>query len=402
MSGDHDNQRRVNLFEQRIALGLRELDGQEQQPDVSSAVMRRLHEPEPALSRGRFPTMAVAVALLAVLVTATLIVWENAARGSGDSVPVIAPQDPVGPWRLLYELPVDELQRAMRDNREEDLEQVLARCVRMLEIRLGTRGIVKRSDATKFTVDLANASSSEVASVRTILEDAGRLEMRMLADDDYLAAGVRFRMQAEQERLAAWLDEGNRQLVQKDPAVIAKYRSDNAQLRWFVRRVWPSASRAGRWDVRYADLHLGVVAAHAEADWNDGVIPAHIQAKPIAERFLVELFPINMHERHFGTADLDPTKVALAGDQGDGLGFGVDYRLRAEQASNYADFSEKWIGRHCAMIWDGEVLSAPRFESRIPGAGRISALSQQQADAIVAALRAPLPVKPRLLRSQSR
>ena len=63
------------------------------------------------------------------------------------------------------------------------------------------------------------------------------------------------------------------------------------------------------------------MSAHAENDWNAGVIPAHFQRLPVEQRFLVELVAINMHERHFRDADVDPASVALAKSD---TGVGID------------------------------------------------------------------------------
>lgn len=392
----------ADAFTARIGLGLRELDGLEQPPDVSAVVARRLHERSESAPRSPLPWLGVAAALLAAIVTATLLVRPYFDRPGGDPDAVVAAQDPAGPWQLVYELPIEALQRSLRDNPGEDLEQLLARCVRNLQARIGAVGAVTRSDATTVTIDLADASSDAVARVRAMVETVGWYEMRMVADADYAAPGVRFDMQQEDAQLRAWLDAGGRERLAADLAAIADYRAGSGHLRWYPRRIRPDPRRPGRWSVRYSDLHLGVVAVSAELDWNDGAIPAHLQARPRAEQFLIELFPLNMHEIHFTGEDLEPNSIAVVADRDDGLGSGVGYRFRGDRAMAYADFTERWIGKCCAMLWDGEVLSAPRFESRIPGAGRLCGLSRKQADVIATAMHANLPGTPRLLRAGPR
>ena len=401
MKGTENSTR--STFTARVQLGLRELDGIEQAPDVSEIVAQRLEDPVPGAQRPRLGWPGIVAAVLAAAVTAALLVQHYLDRGGNDSPPFVEAQDPVGPWRLVYELPVDELQRSLQGDKSGDLEQLLAQCVSGVQTRLGALGTVTRGDATTFTVDLESASRDGIGDVRSIIESAGRLEMRMLADEDYAVSGVRFDMGAEREQLLAWLDAGGRERLLANPATIGEYRARSEHLRWFHRFVWPDGRRAGRWGVPYSQIpRLGVVAVHAEADWNQGVIPAHVQARPTAERFLLELFPINMHETHFEGGDLDPAATRMGEDRQNGTGPWVSYRLRPNRSGEYADFSERGIGRCCAMLWNDEVLSAPRFESRIPGVGRVNASTRRQAETIAAALRAPLPVAPRLLRSEPR
>lgn len=94
MNAQHESEDR--LFDDRIALGLRELDGREQIPDVSDDVVRRLAEPAPPIAR-RPNRLAVAAALLGVAVTAG--VWlayrDRTPAPVPASVPGDPPQDPV-------------------------------------------------------------------------------------------------------------------------------------------------------------------------------------------------------------------------------------------------------------------------------------------------------------------
>ena len=395
------------VFAARIGLALRELDGLEAKTDVAAEVVRRLQDAKPATERSPRRWLALAAALLAIGVTAALLVRKNVERGPEEPAPVVAPQEPanpVGPWRLVYELPLDALQRSLRDNPREDLEQLLARSASSLQQRVaavpGTGVQVTRGEATTFTVVFAEAAAGDVARVRALLENPGRLEMRMIADGDYSKDGVHFDLALEKQRVQRWLDDGGRDRVQRDPRRIDEYRGADKNVRWFVHRVWPSTERAGHWSVRYADiapLAASTVAAYTDGEWNDGAIPADVQARPVEQRFLVEFVLVNLHEQHFGETDLEAASVGVTTDLGTAA---VDYRLRDDKVAEYADFSEQYIGKCCAVIWNDEVRVAPRFESRIPGRGRISGLSPAEAGGIAAILGAPLPATPRLLRSE--
>jgi len=402
---------RPDVFAARVGLGLRELDGLEQPPDVSAVVARRLAEPAATPRHTGARLFAAAIALVAALVTVILFAWPHLGRGGADaSVTAQEPATPAGPWRLVYELPADELQRQVREQRFASLWQALAQCVSNLAARLddaahgqGKHITVTPGGDLTVTIDLADASPELVARVRAGVETAGQLELRMLADADYRAPGVEpFDLPAEQAKLQAWLDAGGRARLQEAAAALADFHPLHPHLRWHVHRITPDPGHPGHWGVRYADLPVGAVAAHPSGQWNGGTIPAELRARPAAEQFLLELVPVNLHERHFTQAGLDPAAITKIGDRQDGLGPDVECALSAGRAAEFADFSEKHIGGFCALIWNGQMLSAPRFESRIPGRVRIGPCTSDQAEPIATALRSPLPVTPRLLRWEPR
>ena len=308
--------------------------------------------------------------------------------------------------RLVYEMPVDALQRALRGQKDRDLEQVLTETVANVQARLGDDGKVARLAATGFTVDLAKADAAAIASVRRCIETAGKLEMRMLADGEYHSDGVSFDLRAERERLLAWLDAGGRDKLRADGRAIEAFHDDaqagplaGKNLRWFVHRIEPDASNVGRWQMAFhRTLHPVCVAAFTADDWKDGAIPAHMQALPAEQQFLVELFAVNMHEKHFDSRDLDPKGLRRVQDAvGEAA---LQYRIR--DAAAYADWSEKYIGKDTTMLWNDEVLSVARFLSRIHGEGQIAgSLSAEQLDAMQRALQAPpLAARPRFVRQE--
>jgi len=402
-----------DVFEARLRLGLRELDGLEGAPDVSADVLRRLEQRDPAANQPSFRWLALLAALLAIAVTVTLLVRGNGARTANDPARAGAteptdqdpkPQDPARPWRLVYQVTLDERQAGSTGNEVPDPERRMSDTVRELQRRLGKQATVLRGDAATVTVTVTvtDPSSSKVAGVRALLETPGRLELRAVADGDYIADGgkVRFDMSRQREQLVAWLDRGGRERLQQDPRAITEYPTGEEPLRWFVRVVRPDADRAGFWGWRCTDvpaLATSTVAAHADRDWNGGTIPAHIQALPAEQRFLLELVAVNMHEMFFRETDLERISAVAATDIS---GSAVDYRLRAARASDFANFSEKYIGKCCAVIWNGEVLAAPRFESRIAGNGRIVGLSAAQANTIASILTTPVGATLYLLRSE--
>jgi hypothetical protein len=309
--------------------------------------------------------------------------------------------------RLVYELPVDELQRALREQPGRDLEQVLAETVESVQVRLGTAKVA-RHVATGFTVDLANADAAAIELARRRVETVGRLEMRIVAGGDYRVGDVSFDLAAERTRLLAWLDAGGREKLRADPTAIAAFHDDpkggplaGKNLRWFVHRIEADRENAGQWLPSYrTHLRDACIPAYADKDWQDGVIPAHIRKLPRNQQYLVELMAVNMHEMHFANRDLDPKGISLV--QGADGGPGLQYRIVDARAGDYARWSEKYIGQCSAILWNDEVLSAPCFMSRIPGRGMITgALSAEELETMELALQAPpLATRPRFVRQE--
>lgn len=398
------------VFEARLRVGLRELDGLEPAPDVSEAVLQRLTEPEQSARARVLPRLALAVALLAIAVTATLLVRQRGDAGGGIDgvVPVQEPKTSLpdgtnhqGAWRLVYEMSRDDLQRRLAEDRDARPDQLQAKLIEVLQKRIGDVAVVTGGDALTIEVKTASSAAGEVAAVRALLEDPGRFAIRAVADKDAPKDGMRFDMERERARLQEWLADGGRQRLRQDPGAIAAFRAESEHLRWFVRRIRPRADAPAAWDFRYVDIpgFAAMVAAHTDEDWNGGVVPAAIRQRPIEQQFLIELLAVNMHEVHFLDADVDPTSVQRS-DAG-GKGPVVFHRWRRGKDAEFADFSERYLRRYCAVLWNDEVLSVPMFVARIQGACSIPASSGAQADHIAKLLANPLPLGLRLLRSEA-
>lgn len=399
------NEVRDEVFAARVGLGLRELDGLERAPDTSLEVLRRLAQFRSTPPRAALRWPALVAALLALAVTGTLLVRQRSARDPDGSAGTVAAQDPAAPtprqsakatpWRLIYQLPAP---------RADDPQVARKIWLRILQQRLGTTAVVAPGDGATLTVTLPDGAAAQVAAARALVEDLALLEMRPVADAEYVADGgkVRFDLARERQLLQAWLDGGGRDRLQQDPHAIAGYRAASEHLRWCVRFVRPSLAQDGAWNARYADMQAlatSVVVAYPAADWNEGIIPAAMRTRPIEQQFLIELMAINQHEIHFTGDDVDPASIVQSTTPEGGSA--VDYRLRGEKAGAYAEFSEKLIGRCCAILWNDEVLLAPRFESRISGGGRIQGLTATQAATIARILATPISERLQLLRSEA-
>lgn len=335
-----------------------------------------------------------------------MLLWAALATGGRAQEP-----QPQGGARLVYDLPGYELSRALAARPGCTLPALVGEVRAVVQGRLGDRMIAPHG-ATGFAVEVAGDEQA-IAAVRRLIEQTGKLQMCMVAADGYIDGGGQqpFDLDVERQRLQAWLDGGGREQLLADPRALDKFHDDaaagpraGAKLRWRAHVVLPKVSDPTCWDFAFHAGHAGELAAATvlvsdAADFHGGMVPARLQAKPAAERRLLELVAINMDELHFGNADLDLEGVRLAVDANGRPA--ASYRLRGERAAVYADWSMKHLHHHCAVLLDDRVLTAPRFLSRIPGQGQITGdFTKPEAEALVSVLRSgpPLPVAPVLLR----
>ncbi len=391
---------RDDVFAARVGLGLRELDGTERAPDVAHLVADELDRDTtpatPGSPRGS-RRLVLAAALLGLAVTATLLVERQLGGPTTDP----AAQDPQGAWRLVYELPLLAILQDMPAGSDPDTE--VASYLDTVRKRVGDDSAVTRLDERTFAVDFTATGDESVARMRALLERGDHLAMRIVASPGYWAEGVRFDLAAETKRLRTWLDGGGRDRVLDDPRALSGYRSGTTAIRWFLHRVRPDERAPGSWRARFTGRpQMKAVPLHSEDDWNQGKVPQRIEALEPTQRQLLELVAINMHEVAFAGEDFDPERTVITNDRERDLGYELDYSVVGARAGLYGEFSEKHIGQACAILVNNEVLSAPIFESRIPGVGRLSGLSRAAANAIAHAMRAPLEATPRLVRSSPR
>ena len=318
------------------------------------------------------------------------------------------PAPPRDGRRLVYELPVDTLQRTLQNEPKRDLEQLLDRMVRTVAARVGDEVSVRRTAASGFTVDVPQKLAPQVAALRRCIEAVGKLEMRIIADGDFVDGPVKFDLQREKARLEQWLKvPENKKLLLEDPSNIRRFNEDPkhgpmqfGNLAWYPRHLRPDPSHKEKWDcswTTYPALQQATVKVYDDAEWNNGTVPGAVKKKPEKEQFLVELVALNLRERGFTGEDLDPARISSGPDQSGGPA--VRYELNGALKAEYAAWSEKHIGKASAIVLNGVVRSAPTFLSRIAGAGQISGtFTQQEADDLVIVLKSgSLPVAPKFV-----
>lgn len=302
-------------------------------------------------------------------------------------------QQPTSPQRitrLVYELPVDALQRTLLRDTNNTMESLLKQAIDAVAKRLNTAEVT-RVGAASFSVDLATEKIEDIANARDRIESIGSLEMRMLARDDYAEAELGLKQ--ERKRLEAWLDKGGRAKLQQDLGAISQYRTAAPdKIRWVPRKV---SANKGRWGYSLSQLpgtRDATVRAFTDEQWNNQRVPAAMLNDEHA--FLIELIAINMHETSFSHRDLKRDKVQLSvGLNGEA---GVTYEFVEPRKKDYTAWTQKHIRHACGIIVNGELISAPTFVAKIVRAGVIVGnFNLATAEALISALQSgALPAKP--------
>ena len=442
-----------DVLEQRLEWALRESEGGAVPPDVAMAVSARLLAGEivavdDEVARRRWSRwLAAAAMLLGIGVVVGLAVWaRNGAVGAPVQQPAVQqpsgqqPQEPkplpggAAVTRLVYDLSHEELGRVLAQRPGQKAEDIVAEVVDVVQRRLGDAAKVQRLRGTTFEV-LAAGGDDVIQVLRARIEQVGRLEIRVVATEDFEKDGVRFDLTTEKERLADWLGSGGREQVRGDPRNIDRFNDDRTRgplarmkdasgaeepaLRWYPHLIRPSVEHDGSWERPFArdtqttvgitPLGSATVAVFDEiTEWNGGKVPeallAAAKADPKKAPVLVEFVAINMKEESFGGADVDPTSlsVVFADDGRDNGRIVVHYGVKPERVRAYSDWSGRYIRKHSAIILNGCICSAPYFATRIPGQGQISGgFTEDEVEALASCLRSgEMPVRPVLLRTE--
>ncbi len=333
--------------------------------------------------------------------------------------------DLAGGTQLRYELPRDVLDELVKKEKGVTIEEVMRRTIEIITERIDPTGAldprITRSGETGIVIELPYfKDKQELKRVRERVGNLGKLEMRMVADDDYAGAdGTKFMMAAEVQRLKAWLQvPENKAAIAKDFREVSQFNESQngpmafGNLAWFPRLIRPKQPDPKQttliWDDSYtkyqnsvSKIHLATVPAWEDSDFNGGVVPESMLQKAPQDRYLVEFVALNMHEQHFTGDNLDASGIGPA-PSGDG-GIGVAYQITPDLTGDYQEWSRKYIGKCSAIVLNGVIKSAPSFRSEIPGNGIISGdFTREEVDELVKVLRTgSLRVEPELVSSES-
>lgn len=190
-------------------------------------------------------------------------------------------------------------------------------------------------------------------------------EMRMVAHATYVGGAgnpmrTRFDLEEEKRRLDKWLAHArNRERVDENPELIRLFN-----------RLTADKGGPKHWFLDWYPLHRT-----ESEEWRKDPEAARARG---ASRWIYapsafahhNFVPINMHDEAFLTRDLNPgaTRVTQDAMRNPAL----RYAIVARRSGEYADMSERNVGRAQAIIVRGRVRITPVFRSRVPGRGIIS------------------------------
>ncbi len=296
--------------------------------------------------------------------------------------PTLGP-DLKGGTQLLYNVPKDVID-AMVAKEGASAADIMKQTITVMRERIDPNGtldpLITQSGDTGILIELAYFENpQELKSVLARIGNLGRLEMRMVAYEDYVEENTSFKLQAERQRLEQWLQQpANKALIEKDPKNIRRFNEGTVgpiaktRLSWYPREVRSNPKNRDLWDTSYTSQGLfpaQTVKFWDDAQFNSGAIPEAVKALPAKDQRLIEFVAINMFEQSFSGEDLDPSGVGLG--SGSNGGPGVSYRMLGSLTAEYANWSERHKGKASAIILNGYVKSAPTFRSKITRNGII-------------------------------
>ncbi|HEX6811115.1 MAG TPA: protein translocase subunit SecD [Planctomycetota bacterium] len=321
-----------------------------------------------------------------------------------------------GGTQVRYELPPEVLEK-LREKEGISTAEIMKQTIGVIRERIDPNGALDPNitPSGDYGILIELAYFKDPLELRRVLDrvaNLGKLEFRIVADNDFIDGPVRFNMPGEKAKLDQWLkNPENKKLLLEDPRNIRRYNEDPVQgptafsnLAWYARKLGPHPKQEGHWDDSwtspgYQALSQSTVKVYDDAEWNNGVIPESFREKK--DPFLIELLAINMKERHFTGDQLDPAGTS-AGPGRDG-GLAVHYSVAAGLEGEYGDWSEKYINKASAIILNEIVRSAPVFQTRIPGRGEISGgFTKEEVEDLVKVLRTgSLRVEPEMVSKES-
>ncbi|MFT7534661.1 MAG: SecD/SecF fusion protein [Hyphomicrobiaceae bacterium] len=326
--------------------------------------------------------------------------------------PTLGP-DLKGGTQLLYNVPKATLEGIIKKE-GASAKEIMAQTITVMRERIDPNGtldpLITQSGDTGILIELGEFKNpNELKRVLERIGNLGRLEMRMVAYEDYRKyTEVTFNLAAERTRLETWLKvPANKELIDKDPKNIRRFNESATNgpiarnnLHWFPREIRSDPKDRTRWDRSYTmipSLQGQTVRAWDETQYNAGAIPAEIGKLEVKDQRLIEFVAINMKERSFSGEDLDPSGVGVG--MGNNGGPGVNYRMRGGLTSAYADWSAEHKGKSSAIILNGYVKSAPSFENKITRNGIITGdFTKAEVEELVKVLRTgSLRIEPELL-----
>lgn len=294
-----------------------------------------------------------------------------------------------GAVRLVYELPIDALQRTLQHDPKRSMEEMMAGAVATITARLGSDAKVARDGAAGFTVDPTSATPEALAAIRRRVEMLGKLELRLLANAGY--EPVDLHLPKERQRLTDWLAKGGLEKLRQDPASLAEFTPEHPEhIRWVVRRVDPS-NKARNYLISNLDGgRAATVSTFTPAEW---------RKPPTNFGHMLEVVAINLHAVSFSASDMDVKRTRLSKGRAMTV---VSYYLKDDRKQAYDDWNSANAPHPYAAVLDDEIVAAPPHRRQPGGRGMLAGKFDEQLsnDLSLALQAAALPAMPKLIRQE--
>jgi len=269
---------------------------------------------------------------------------------------------------LTYRLNMDEIPPRER-------EEVLLSTVKVIEERINSLGLrdvkIDAMPPVQFEVQFPGRESGEVERIKTILTRLGRLEFRILAEENF--AETQERMRREMGEAYPGAPEGFA-WVPRRPSE----ENPNPRPALLIIEEYEEQKEVKRLEELKLDPEV--------ADNPESLVEVDRQLED-AQRKLEDVLKKN----YFTGADLAAGKLgSRANSQGPGQI--VDFGMKPGRMRDFEDFTTKNVKKLMAIIIDGKMDSAPKIQSPLPGEGIISGggdfgFSAAEADDLVTVLR---------------
>ena len=310
-----------------------------------------------------------------------------------------------GGTQIRYEVPADVIAKLREKEPGVTVAAIMEQTIGVIRERIDPTGAtdptIVPSGEYGILIELPwYEDPSELKRTLERVGNLGKLEFRIVADNEFMDGTVKFDLQQEKSRLERWLkQEGNKKLLLDDPKNIRRFNEtpppegplQSGNLAWYARKLGEHPDIPGHWDESWANpnfraLAPATVKVYDDAEWNSGLIPETFAKKPLADRYLIELVAINMKERCFTGEDLDAAGTSAGPGQDGGLA--VHYSIAPGLEEEYGNWSERYIGKASAIILNDIVKSAPVFRGKISSRGEISGgFTRQEVEDLVKVLR---------------
>ena len=240
-----------------------------------------------------------------------------------------------GGTMLTYEIDIEHAKREgliPQNASQDEVSAIIRETVAIIRERIDPTGtldaVVQERGERGILIELPYMTETDARSVENLIQELGRLELRMVVSDSYVSEDVNedvsFTLSEEKAALQSWLDAddgANRKIVAEDATRIELFNRLTAEqggsksefVRWYPARIEPSIENPSVWGRSDSwppsrGIDSPTVPAFGAEEYNGGLVKEGLD-------HLVELYAVNMHEKYFKGEDLSPGAIRPSIDE---------------------------------------------------------------------------------------